>query len=71
MNTQADYQLSRAMSLWNHHTSPSAMRSDFEHMIHRKAARKLKTWIDRHFSYGRDYVETDSGRLVNPKPYNS
>jgi hypothetical protein len=62
MKQPSDYRLQYACQLHNHHTSPSAMRSDFEHTIHRKAARKIHHWLTKHFSRFA-WREMDSGRL--------
>jgi hypothetical protein len=55
------YELSRAILMYNRFTNPSVMRSDDEHAINRRAARKVRTYLRRHF--GRAYAECNSGRL--------
>lgn len=57
--------LSKAATLWNKHTNPSILRSDFEHLINGKAARKISKWIKRHFQEGVDFTYSKhSGKLI-------
>ena len=56
------YAAAKACSLHNEHTSPVALRSHWEHACHRRAARKVRKWIDRNCP---GFVrETESGRLT-------
>lgn len=57
--------LSKAARLWNLHTSPSQHRSDFEHSMHGKAARKVMAFIKRHFLEGADFTfSAHSGKIL-------
>ncbi len=58
------YQISRACSLYNHYTSPSALRTDSEHAICRKAAARVRMWLSRNATNRVDYYETENGRFV-------
>lgn len=52
-----------AISLWNDHTNPAKLRTDFQHRIHTKAARKIMKYI--RWNYGEKYYRfTESGRLL-------
>lgn len=53
------YDLDRACSMHNRLTSPSALRSDFEHSRCRRAARRVRRFINRY------YREWDSGNLYS------
>ena len=50
----------RACALYNRLTNPAALRTDEQHRIYRKAARKVRAIIHRH-ALGR---ESESGRFI-------
>ncbi len=57
--------LQRACSLHNSLTNPAAMLSDFEHGVRRRAARRVRRFMERHY-HRYQYVESDNGRYWVP-----
>jgi hypothetical protein len=63
MQNTMQTKIARAIYLLNHITNPATFRSDDQHAICNRAARKLRRWIRQHATLGKDYAEYSSGRL--------
>lgn len=58
-----EYKIIRACNLYNKLTNPSALLTDFEHRIARKAAKNVRSYMRRHFRESVDFKEWSNGAL--------
>lgn len=58
--------IERACRLYNSLTDPAALRTDTEHGRYRRAARKVRAFIERNFTEGRHFAESDHRGTLHP-----